>query len=74
MSGKKDTRPPCERVNDVERILFEMSQAVREALARHKKLGESVVVYRDGRVQWIAAEDIPIEAVTLLPEWDEQTH
>jgi hypothetical protein len=35
-------------------------QAVREAVLRHKKLGQSVVVWRDGKVLWIPAEDIEL--------------
>jgi hypothetical protein len=45
-----------------------MSQAVREALALHRQTGNPVAVWIDGRVQWIQAEDIPLEFTTLLPE------
>jgi hypothetical protein len=55
-------------VQDLPRILHEMSQAVREALALHRQTGNPVAVWRDGRVQWIQAEDIPLEFTTLLPE------
>lgn len=34
---------------------------VRRALLRHKKLGESIVVWRDGKVVEIPAEDIAVE-------------
>ncbi len=66
----RDERPPSERVRDGDRMLFEISQAVREALAMHRRLGHPIAVWRDGGVQWIAAEDIPIELATLLPERD----
>ena len=36
-----------------------MRKAVREALLRHKKLGFPVVVEKNGKVVWIAPEDIP---------------
>jgi len=49
-------------------MLFEISQAVREALQMHRLLGHPVAVWRDGAVQWIAPEDIPIDLATPLPE------
>lgn len=36
-------------------------QAVREALLRHKKLGQSVAVWRDGKVVILSAEEIPVD-------------
>jgi hypothetical protein len=69
MKTEKDDRTPAERVGDTERILFEMSQAVREALAQHRRAGNPIAVWRNDRVEWIAAEDIPEELATLLPEW-----
>ena len=35
-----------------------MQEAVREALLRHKRLGHPVAVWREGRVVWLAPEDI----------------
>lgn len=37
-----------------------MNQAVREALRRHKLLGESIVVWRDGQVVVVPPEEIEI--------------
>lgn len=34
---------------------------VRRAMIRHKKLGNSVVSWRDGKVVWIPPEEIPID-------------
>jgi len=51
--------PPAERVDDVPRILRALRAAVRDALAAHKRAGNPVVVWRDGRVMWIQAADIP---------------
>lgn len=42
----------------VERAL---RRAVREALRRHKLLGNPVATWRDGKVVWIAPEAIVIE-------------
>jgi hypothetical protein len=36
-----------------------LARGVRRALLRHKKLGESVVVWRDGGPVIIPAEEIP---------------
>jgi hypothetical protein len=41
----------------VERALRE---AVTQALIRHKRLGTPIVVWRDGQVVWIPAEEIEI--------------
>lgn len=43
-----------------------LSEAVREAVLRHKRLGESIVVWRDGRVLEIAPEDIPEDGEGFL--------
>jgi len=36
-----------------------LQRAVREALVRHKKLGESVAVWQDGRAVVLPPESIP---------------
>ncbi len=33
---------------------------MREALLRHKQAGNPIAVWRDGRVEWIQPEDIPV--------------
>lgn len=35
--------------------------AVRDALREHKRLGQSVVVWQNGKVVWVAPEDIPVD-------------
>lgn len=50
---------PAERVHDLPRILRALQQAVREALLDHKRAGNPVAVWRDGRVVWIPPEEIP---------------
>ena len=44
-----------------------MGKAVREALRRHKLLGESIAVWRDGKVVIVPAEEIEVPP---LPETD----
>ena len=52
---------------DIDRILSDatlietaLRLAVRDALARHKQAGNPVATWQDGRVQWIAPEDIDL--------------
>jgi hypothetical protein len=68
VTAPADSRSPAERVGDVDKILFEMSQAVREALGQHRRNGNAVAVWRDGRVELIPADQIPAEFATPLPE------
>jgi len=42
------------------RITLALNRAVNEALRVHKLLGQSVVTWRDGKVVWVAPEDIPV--------------
>lgn len=48
-----------ERLMDGRRIEHALQRAVRQALTRHKKLGESVAVWRDGRAVVVPPEEIP---------------
>jgi hypothetical protein len=47
---------------DRERVLAAMRRGVQRALWRHKQLGQSIVVWRDGRVVTIPANEIEVEA------------
>ena len=47
-----------QRVRDLAAIERALREGVRAALLRHKKLGESIVVWRDGRVVVVPPEDI----------------
>jgi len=58
MSDKTTEKNP-DRFGDVERITKAMQRGVREALRRHKLLGQSVVVMKDGKIVWLKAEEIP---------------
>lgn len=37
-----------------------LGTAVRDALRKHKRLGQSIVIWQDGKVVWVAPEDIPV--------------
>lgn len=38
-----------------------INQGIRDALLDHKRAGNPVCIWRDGKVVWIAPEDIPVE-------------
>lgn len=55
------------RTKSIEQLMLEgteideaLRRAVREALLRHKKLGNSIAVWRDGRVVIIPPEEIRV--------------
>jgi len=50
--------PSPENDRLLERVLQE---AVRRALVEHKRAGNPVVTWRDGKPVWIAPEDIPVD-------------
>jgi hypothetical protein len=53
-------RPLDERLRDIGLIKQALALAVRDALVRHKQAGNPIAVWRDGRLLWIAPEDIPV--------------
>jgi hypothetical protein len=50
---------PAKRTGDLERIERALRAAVRNALLRHKRDGDPVVVWREGRVVSLPPEQIP---------------
>jgi hypothetical protein len=38
-----------------------IEEGVQQALRRHKRAGNPIVVWQDGKMQWIAAEEIEIQ-------------
>ena len=43
-----------------------VGNAVRNALREHKRLGQSVAVWQDGKVVILAPEDIPVELTSSM--------
>ena len=39
-----------------------LAEAVRQALLTHKREGDSVPIFRDGRVVWLTPDEIPDDA------------
>jgi hypothetical protein len=56
-NGKRDLG---ELLRDSRLIQRAIGKAVREAVRRHKLLGQPIVTMRDGKVVWIPPEEIEI--------------
>ena len=52
---------PEELLREAEPLTAAAREAVREALTVHKKLGNSIVVWRDGRVVIVPPEEIVVD-------------
>ena len=48
-----------ERVQDVNVVEEALARAVSDALRTHKRAGNSVPEWRDGKVRWLTPEEIP---------------
>ncbi len=59
-SNEQDNRPAAERVQDIPRIMQALREAAAEARKRHRQAGVPMAVWRNGRVELIEPEDIPI--------------
>ena len=53
--------PLQELFRDGRRLDYLAKEAVRDALREHKRLGQSVVIWQDGKVVTVAPEDIPVD-------------
>ena len=53
-----------ERMKDTQRLLDAMDKAVHDALRKHKLLGQSIVVWEDGKVKIIPPDEIPLNGDT----------
>jgi phage/plasmid-associated DNA primase len=59
MTTPNSSPTPVERASDLDRIERALRAAVRDALQRHKRDGDPVAVWREGRVVWLSPEQIP---------------
>ena len=59
VSSPEEAPGPDKRVQDIHVVEEALARAVSEALLKHKQAGNSVPEWRDGKVRWIAPEDIP---------------
>lgn len=46
-------------LSDDSKIETAVRRAVREAIARHKRAGNPIAVWREGKVVWLSPEEIP---------------
>ncbi len=63
MSSNNNVPPDLlqELFQDGKRLDYLAKEAVRDALRQHKRRGQSVVVWQDGKVVTLAPEDIPVD-------------
>lgn len=59
MARSEDARSPVERVQDLKLVEEALARAVGDALRDHKRAGNPVPEWRDGKVRWLAPEEIP---------------
>ena len=64
MSNTEREDAADERVQDVKLVEEALARAVGDALRAHKRAGNPVPEWRDGKVRWVAPEDIPDLAAT----------
>ena len=50
-----------ERLADLNGMQAALAAGVRAAVRRHKLLGNPIAVWRDGRVVWLAPDEIEID-------------
>ena len=55
------------RFADDEAVEATLNRAVREAVLRHKKLGQSIAEWRDGRVVIVPPEEIDVDEPPSAP-------
>ena len=59
--GERDPETLRQNLAQADAVLIAVRESVREALIRHKRLGLQVVTWKDGRVVWVPAEQIPVD-------------
>ena len=59
MSNSRRVDSPRQRVQDVKVVEQALARAVGDALRSHKRAGNPVPEWRDGKVRWLAPEEIP---------------
>ena len=59
MSNLESADSADQRVQDVNVVEKALARAVGDALRTHKRAGNSVPEWRDGKVRWLTPEEIP---------------
>ncbi len=60
MTHRPPDLAPSDRVGDIAGAQRALLLAVRDTLIAHKRDGDPIVVWEDGRVKWIPADEIVI--------------
>lgn len=53
-------RPVLDRIRDAELVQNALRRGVREALLQHKRVGNPIAIWRDGRTVWLNPDEIPV--------------
>lgn len=62
MVARNDKQPdPARMLSHPTAVDEALREGVRRALLMHKRLGHSVVVWRDGKVVWLKPEEIEVD-------------
>jgi len=60
MKPKENEDKISEIMNDPERVRLIIQSGINDALLKHKQAGNPVCSFENGKVVWIAPEDIPV--------------
>ncbi len=63
--SEKRTKSIAELFDEITPIEKALKKAVREALLRHKKLGNPIAVWEDSRVVWVPSEKIEVSELSV---------
>jgi hypothetical protein len=61
MQNESNDPELSERLALADAVEAAVQEAVREALLQHKRAGNPVVGWRDGKVEWVPAEEIDVD-------------
>lgn len=59
MGNPENIESPAELVQDAKLVENALAKAVSDALRFHKRAGNAVPVWEDGKVRWLPPEEIP---------------
>ena len=62
---------PVDRLKDRPRIMLALRKATAQAMLKHKRAGVPVATWKDGKVAWIAPEDIQVDEAALSAEFED---
>ena len=56
----RDDQQQAELLAELNAVEASVREAVREALLRHKRAGNPIAAWKDGKVQWVSADNIDL--------------